>query len=73
MQLGIEQSVAFGTLLVLIQHICLEPNFFLFDTSVGRDICYNGKGLHDDTLHYKLTGSHVVYGTHTRPHPFRVK
>ena len=46
-------------------------NNFSFDTLIGRHMLYAimGRESDDRTLLHKLPGSHVVYGTHTWPHP----
>ena len=43
MQLGIGPSVAYGTLLMLIQHICLDPNFFYLIHQLGGTYAIMGR------------------------------
>ena len=51
---------------LIVAHTTHLPwaKFFAFDTSIGRDVDYNGKGVPYSTFHQKLTGSNIVYGTH---------
>ena len=46
--------------------------FFWFGTSMGRDNAIMESESLDNTLLYKLTGIHAVYGTHRWTHPFEL-